>query len=574
MKSLKESTVVRDKVQAKDTRNSKKEFEDMVDLFMKPIPQTQFVKVKELEVRFGTNTKLAKPISKIDYDNVVQSLVSAGFVKESETHLLRIQTEYNDPRTGFTKISNIRAELSGLDLIQEYCKHNSIQKILDMPSTMSAMSDKIKFTQKSPPTGDDGKLIKMVDMPEFNFRVSYQLEQDYSPHSNLAKTIINKWNDSKKVFRYINRVRFAHPTHPVFADLSIVKMSKKTNYVPIPQYTIKEAGVFANQEQYEIELELDNDLIGPGTRNKTSDMVIGLLRSCIRTVLGGLQGTHYPISYNERDSALQSYMKLIHGDEYKQRRVYSNDFIGPSSYTLEIKNVTSSENTTAPNILTNYTVTDKADGERRLLFISDEGKIYMIDTNMNVIFTGSSTKDITLFNSLIDGEHIKYDKHENFINLFAAFDIYYKNNVSVRELNFVPLLENDLVQNFRLPILSQFIQRLNTDKTNIKSPCTFQIKCKTFYDGIAQPIFKGCATILSNVADGIYEYNTDGLIFTPINKGAGGDESNKSGPLHKTTWAHSFKWKPPQFNTIDFLVSIKKITAKTKYIIYFKTAKI
>ena len=37
-----------------------------------------------------------------------------------------------------------------------------------------------------------------------------------------------------------------------------------------------------------------------------------------------------------------------------------------------------------PNINDYYTVTDKADGDRKLLFISSKGKLYLIDTNMNI----------------------------------------------------------------------------------------------------------------------------------------------------------------------------------------------
>ena len=34
------------------------------------------------------------------------------------------------------------------------------------------------------------------------------------------------------------------------------------------------------------------------------------------------------------------------------------------------------------------------------------------------------------FNSILDGEHILNDKKGNYINLYAAFDIYYINNLS------------------------------------------------------------------------------------------------------------------------------------------------
>ena len=54
----------------------------------------------------------------------------------------------------------------------------------------------------------------------------------------------------------------------------------------------------------------------------------------------------------------------------------------------------------------------------------------------------------------------------------------------------------------------------------------------------------------------MFEYETDGLIFTPIDKSVG---STKLGILEKNkTWNLSFKWKPPEYNTIDFLITTKK----------------
>ena len=78
----------------------------------------------ELEARFGTR----KPITQIQFDAVIAKLKSLGFIIDnlSGSYRLTIQTEYTDPRTGYTKISNVRTEISGLANIQEYCKKNSI----------------------------------------------------------------------------------------------------------------------------------------------------------------------------------------------------------------------------------------------------------------------------------------------------------------------------------------------------------------------------------------------------------------------------------------------------------------
>ena len=360
----------------KEIKNPKKELEEMVKTYLDSNPLLrQNGKTSELEIRFGTNSKLSRPITKIDYENTVKKLYASGFssVLAKGTQILRIQNEYVNPRTGVTQISNIRAEIVGIDLIQEYCKTNSIDKIMDTVSYVGYGKHKVKFTQKSPPLKSDRTPIRPVDFPDFNFRVSYQNEQDFNPTAGVAKNIISNWSDSKKLFRYINRVRFTHPDLPLLADISIIKGNKKTGRVPVPEYTIQDAGVFDNIETYEIEFEIDNTRIGISTEYNTPSKIIKLIHKGVRMVLSALQGTNYPISYTERNDILQSYMKLLHGQEYQPRRVMNSDFIGPSSYTLQMENIVESTvDSVIPNIRKHYTVTDKADGERKLLYISGE----------------------------------------------------------------------------------------------------------------------------------------------------------------------------------------------------------
>ena len=552
--------------------NTAKDFENMVSLYLASNPiVVKNRKTSELEIRFGTS-RYARPISKIDYDNAIKQLYAAGFTTTDPDGLqiLRINNEYYDLRSETTKMSNIRAEIVGIDMIQEYCKTNSIQKLIDMPTTITANGHKIKFTQKSPSTGPDGKYMKPVDFIDYNFKSSYQMEQDFTVDSKIPKSIIDKWTDSKKTFRYINRVRFSHPVLPIFADISILKGSKKTGKIPIPQYTIQDATVFDNPETYEIELEVDNTRVGVGSEYTTAKSLLDALRKCIRIVLGGLQGTNYPISYVERDTILQDYMRLLHDREdkdakYQERRVLTRDFVGPSSNTLQLKNIIA--NSGAPTILENYTVTDKADGERKLLFVHDNGRIYMIDTNMNVIFTGAITTEKSLHNSLFDGEHIKYDKNHKYVNLYAAFDVYFVRGKSVREFAFAKTAESDETPDnkFRLNLLKQAMSIIqpqsivSKDKAGEPNPCDFHIRCKNFQIATeAFSIFDGCSVILSDIKQNIYEYTTDGLIFTPANTGVNSLAPGKAGPITKSTWEESFKWKPPEYNTIDFLVSMKK----------------
>ena len=173
---------------------------------------------------------------------------------------------------------------------------------------------------------------------------------------------------------------------------------------------------------------------------------------------------------------------------------------------------------------------------------------------MEVEYTGIKAKDKEQFNSLLDGEHILHDKFGNFINLYAAFDIYFIKGNSVRELSFVPLDETEDKAKYRLPLLISYINKLD-----FKEGKGIKIINKDFMlDLKGDNIFGCCNQILSKIENNLYLYNTDGFIFTPIENGVGGDKKGKSSDTKKITWDYSFKWKPPQFNTIDFLVTTKK----------------
>ena len=94
--------------------------------------------VSEYEVRFGTARGM-KRISRLDYDAVIKKLISSGFRLSETKSLLRINSEFIDNR-GVTKISRIRAELSGLGNISAYCKSNDIKEFID--------SRHVKFVEK------------------------------------------------------------------------------------------------------------------------------------------------------------------------------------------------------------------------------------------------------------------------------------------------------------------------------------------------------------------------------------------------------------------------------------------
>lgn len=520
---------------------------------------------EEFEVRFGT--KGIKPITKIDFDNVISYVKSKGFqIKEVRT-TLKMQPEYFDAKSGRSRLSNIRVELDNEKMISEYCSNN------DLHGKNNMLYPTLRFQQKKPKYKTDGSRYEYIDYSDFNFRVSYQEEQTLDVNTNFVREIINNWADKKKIFRLVQRYSFTHSMFPeIQIDMSIVRTSKRNDKGNmIPTFNVVQSNVMNTNQSYEIEIEhtkKDVYAIRYGDGNNILKYFKSL-QTVIQYILCGLQQTNYPISYPEMTNIGHSYMRLLYGkDVYNERRLKPRDFIGPSSISLELKNIVplNPDNNT-PNIRNPYTVTDKADGIRKLLYIHDNGKIYMIDTNMNIQFTGAVTSSIAHRNSLLDGEHVLHNKNGEFINLYAVFDVYVIQGDDKRSLPFFQTNdENDKTKdpvNFRHNLFVSFVNTLNPEMV-ASGGTPLRIENKSFYasmtgDDERSSIFAMCNTIMGKIQSGAMEYETDGLIFTPSKLGVGMDSVSDTNVInYKKTWLHSFKWKPPQYNTIDFLVKLKQ----------------
>ena len=312
--------------------------------------------------------------------------------------------------------------------------------------------------------------------------------------------------------------------------------------------------MFDNPESYEIELEVVNS----GIAGKTFLEMEQYIKKYIKYVLSGLQGTNYPVPYPELDSIGDEYVRLTKTN--KRHVLRPTNFIGPNSLTLQRRNLVPVEGYSG--ILSNYTVTDKADGQRKMLFVSSNGRIYLISTDMSIAFTGSVTREKIFFNSLVDGEHIVYGKPPEslYINMYACFDLYFLGGKDYRQDKFVPENEEEAKGKFRLPILQRFMADMRVESVVADMDAPLRIKVKQFFRGTeASSIFSANERILNMADEGMFEYETDGLIFTPTNYGVGLSSTNETVRNYRMTWDMSFKWKPSEYNTVDFLVSVKKL---------------
>ena len=522
---------------------SKKEF-TLRDVVKDLLERPDALKDHELEVRFRTTSKTR--LTKIEFDSVIRRAKSLGFVSSNPSgeYQLKIQGEFTDVKTGRTKMSNLRTQINGISSIQDYCKSNSIKELDYSTTFMMKTYAKIGADVVYPINNDD-----------LQFRISYQKETNLTNKMPAVRQLISEWSNTRKNFRYINRVTFTHPDMPLQLDMSVVKSSPNAK-----QYNIQDSGVFGAGETYEIELEVINPQISYG--RYTIDILEKKIKTAIKYVLSGLQNSGYPIGLEQQTLVSKAYHKLLHDRE--KDRIMPRDFCGPASFTLELKNIQPSDDSTSdgsiPNIHNSYTVTDKADGDRKLLFISPGGKAYFILTTGAIQFTGMVVQDEKLHNSLLDGEHILHDKHGGFLDTYAAFDLYYIGGKSVRENSFVPVKPTEEPSKYRLPLLNEVVKQIVKSAVLISGkPISMKLESKKFYLGTSEvPIFAGCQTILQKEHDGLFPYETDGLIFTPALFGVGGNRPGEASRPAKTTWVHSFKWKPAKFNTIDFLVSVTK----------------
>ena len=526
--------------------NPNKQLEHLVSVYLKSDLQNYKKSYQELEGRFGTR---GTSITKINFDNVISKLLSSNFSNKMDEYRLSIYPQFLDSKSGVFRKSNIRTEILGINTIQQYCNDNNIETILDSQSNAS-----VKFIKKTNVFVENKKLFDVI-FNDFNFIVSYKNETQFSKNANLIKSVRTDWVNRKKTFRYMNRTRFTNSEYPVFIDLSIVRSSMEN-----PTYTLDESHTFDTPETYEIEFEIDPTRVGPGTKYSTVKSIVDIIHKISKLILSGLQGTNYPISFSKQNEVLQAYLKLINAN-VDYTRVSQSNFIGPSTLTLQTHNIIQIDpNIKEPNIRTNFCVTDKADGLRHIMFIKSDGLIYLINMNMDVIFTGAITKNEKVFNTLIDGELIRHDKNHEFVNVFIAFDIYFINNQNVRHHKFIQTGVGEVHKTvYRYSVLKDVIDILKPVSVvpggEVESPMKFRIKRFLFPDE-HKTIFDCCKEILSSVS--VYPYNTDGLIFTHTIFGVGSNFPGKAGPLRKVGWKYSFKWKPPSMNTIDFLVETKK----------------
>jgi len=331
-------------------------------------------------------------------------------------------------------------------------------------------------------------------------------------------------------------------------------------------YTDKEAGCIYNATMYRfddvpstlmknsnvtsrpLEYEFNMEVIGPASvaATRTPEHILGQVLRFIQIVRREPQ----ILTKEQRDAVVVSYKAAIKTamDSRPMNDSSKPFFFAPKPVTLEKRHL--SNPGAGYGIITiqaGYAVTDKADGERILLFVDGAGDAYMINNALDVFATGLRC---SIPNSLIDGEYVVSEKLTNGApnDLFAAFDVYFVGGENV----------------MALPLFAQNNKPSRVAKMNaVMSPANWEtqqkwthldLRTKTHVAAEGPAMFAACRHILEEAGDEL-PYKIDGLIFTPTDLPVFGYYPNRPVKVFRSVrWSRVFKWKPPQQNSIDFLV--------------------
>jgi len=264
--------------------------------------------------------------------------------------------------------------------------------------------------------------------------------------------------------------------------------------------------------------------------------ILAYTRSCYCA----MRGTSSPVTDTDAARVLSAYDGLTGETSTAEFKL-----VGPAPVTLTLDNV----QPPAPGVVSvldgGFTVTDKADGERRLLLVTG-GEALLVDSRGNMARAFSGVPK-ALDGTLIDGELVRRAKLTNApMRLFAAFDAYW---VAGRSIAGLPLWSADGSARTRLRAAADAVAEIVKHASAIDGTA---LRCKDFR-AVRQH---------RDVHDALQRceqlpYTVDGLIFTPADDAAGarheGDGARLTG-----RWPRALKWKPPSHNSVDFLVRVQR----------------
>jgi len=366
--------------------------------------------------------------------------------------------------------------------------------------------------------------MNTYDDDDYHFRLSLSKELPKEKFLNKNKVLLMS-NNSNKFYRLKNRYSIKSNDNLFSFDLTIIKQGYGLSF--------KSSKTLDSISTYEVEIEFNNQVV---KENIDVDSISKKFVKYLYYILSIIQNTNKLLKSNVQQDVINNYDKLVN---VKQN---NNKFIAAKPRTLHKFNLVKSDE---KNLYNGYAVTLKADGVNYFMYVNTDGKIYYFNNNYEVEESGYESKEY--INTLVEGEMITFNGKKKFF----AYDMLFYKGDDIRRKILISLIKKDEKYDEKLDgRLDKLVKFFNSssiqeikdfDKKNIiefeRKPYEYSLRS----DG--SDIFDKIKKIWTNRKSN--EFHTDGLIFVPI---------KEHYPLQGKTWESLFKWKPPELNTIDFLV--------------------
>ena len=501
----------------------------------------------DCELEALINSKKDK-IQKKDFEKILFFLKTNY---EMEEHLEKLDISLKNKNKPY--LNSIRASITGLNNIQKYCKNNKLK------------DTNAEYLSKK-------KIQEPLDISGYNLRFNLKKEtipDDIDEFNNIIDNL-------PKYYRL--KKRFSFKSEYFRFDLSIVKNSNM--YQDLDHSSLLNSGLLNNKETYEIEIEFINseyknflDSIEDNKNNtiNTEDLIKKFIKN-ISTILQIKNNSELIMDSNKIKTVKNNYLKLT-----------NDNWIGPQPVTLELKNLLSDNIRINKNDIDGpiYSVTDKADGSRTVMFVDDDYSIYFVSRikkDLKIINSGYELSNKESKNIIFDGE-LTFSKGEDGNldknkQLYLIFDMYFIDKEDIRS-EVLYEIDSKISRYSRIKNLTIYDKLSGFNKIEItkklnktNKSLNLDIFLKNFQ--FSSDIKKGkeekkiftCSNKILNLKK---MYETDGLIFTPENYAVSSKiPGTLETPISNTgiTWNYVFKWKPPDQNSIDFTVvfdSLEKI---------------
>jgi hypothetical protein len=349
-----------------------------------------------------------------------------------------------------------------------------------------------------------------------------------------------------KYFRFLREFQDRPKGAPVTFRARLVRES--SDAAP----TVLASGVLKAPFQVEFDVVCDTPRKNPNFLSQIMAHVVMYLQWITETAI--------PLTREQKASVLEGYDKLVKSVMSKGRPHRGGDREGPSMTFLAPKPITMEQiHVLQPGphtygvhtIWTGYTVTEKADGERMLLYIADNGAAYLLNNTLDVFDTGLRATTKQLCNTLLDGEYVAAEKRKDgkALDMFAIFDAYFLEGKNLMSL---PLMRRgdrgDAKTRFAAMRFATEARHWEADDAHV------EMRCKEHVFAEGEHMKHACKNLLRGAT--ALPYEIDGLIFTPAELSVFGFYPGMPVPVSENMrWDRVLKWKPAEQNTIDFLVT-------------------